>query len=171
MREFSTKIDVRQSWTSLTASQKHAWNVLGVEGATMWNHGSWGAVWGCNFNGLHEIIYCIFFCIVIRLFLRTWADVKHVESDNDCSDMLRPRKGLSHPDRSVKVPKFKRFDKLTAAQQAAVRHGLDLDVATWDAWAVGECKSQLDSAPVGHAELVESRDVARSGLADWLLSH
>ena len=118
-----------------------------------------------------RLVYCIFFCIVIRLFLRTWADVKHVESDNDCSDMLRPRKGLSHPDRSVKVPKFKRFDKLTAAQQAAVRHGLDLDVATWDAWAVGECKSQLDSAPVGHAELVESRDVARSGLADWLLSH
>jgi len=64
MRTFSaassdaSRIDVRQSWNSLTGSQKQAWNVLGVEGATMWNLGIRLAVWGCNFKGgLHEIIY------------------------------------------------------------------------------------------------------------------
>ena len=84
--------------------------------------------------------------------------------------LLRPRKRLSQPDESVKVLKLKRFDKLTAAQQAAVIHGLDLDVATWDAF-VEKRKSQLESAPLGHTELAESRDVARSGLADSILSH
>ena len=66
--------------------------------------------------------------------------------------------------------KLKRFDKLTAAQQAAVIHGLDLDVATWDAF-VEKRQSQLESVPLGHTELAESRDAARSGLADSLLSH
>ena len=63
--------------------------------------------------------------------------------------------------------KLKRFDKLTAAQQAAVMHGLDLDVATWDAF-VEKRKSQLEIAQ-GHTELA-SRGVVRSGLADSLLS-
>eukprot|EP00435_Cladocopium_sp_Y103_P071059 s50_g36.t1 len=116
MREFCSRIDVRQSWNSLTGSQKQAWQVLGVEGAQMW-------------------------------------------------------KRLSQPDdESVKLLKLKRFDNLTAAQQAAVIHGLRLDVAAWDAFVENRKSQQLEIAQE-HAELAESgRDVARSGLADSLLS-
>ena len=77
---------------------------------------------------------------------------------------------MSQKKRGDGTLKLKEFEKLPTAQQAAVLHGLGVDVETWDAF-VKTCESQqLEIAEPHKPEVVEEKILKPAGMADSLIS-
>lgn len=67
--------------------------------------------------------------------------------------------------------KLKEFEKLPTAQQAAILHGLGVDVATWDAFVKTYESQQLEISEPHEPQLVKEDKVLKpAGMADSLIS-
>ena len=67
--------------------------------------------------------------------------------------------------------KLKEFEKLPTAQQAAILHGLGVDVATWDAFVKTYHPQQLEISEPHKPQLVKEDKVLKpAGMADSLIS-
>ena len=158
-------IDFQRPWTSLSESEKQAWRVLGLD-ADGWRLGNLIRLFGQAMLKLTVVSSCGK-SLLSNPQLFTGQMRLSVGPLVFSPALLRKR--LSDHDQHVKV-QLKRFEDLSSAQQAAVVHGLRLDVASWD--ALIHRSSKLDISKEGRrTEVVEKGNDGPSGLADSIISH